>query len=521
MTAKMAIEGEINESLNDKIEVVKEEHAAIEINKNDENNNDKKMELMLKENLSCEMFHFVLNFFYTPRLFMKLIFLMFVLLSYGLASYTIITLIIDYLNYDVITTTRTINETPVAFPKVSICNKNPLTTKFAYDFLMKSNLINMTQIDELLNGNRNDAIVELTLISTRLFGILQYISDDEKKKLAHNINDTLISCLFGYVKCDANDFQWEWDSIYGNCFSFNSGFNFSRQSVDLKKTFIAGNMYGLQVEFYVNYYENLTFFNSIKDDYGLVIRIDNVSRVIDYSFNGIFVSPGLHTYLALDRQFRTNLPYPFSDCENLSMGNFKSDLFDLITESKYDYTQIFCLQQCYQQLCLQRCNCCDSNFALIKNASLCVTNSQIKCAFDVYSETYLKNNYIQNSCLPRCPLECDSSRITYTSSLSQLSPKTYAKLLQKSPNIRSDFIGRSLEDESVVLQSVARLNIFYDSLSYTISTESPQTDMVSLIANIGGNLGLFMGVCLFSMGEMVVTLVELLFLKWQTKSKGL
>jgi hypothetical protein len=44
-------------------------------------------------------------------------------------------------------------------------------------------------------------------------------------------------------------------------------------------------------------------------------------------------------------------------------------------------------------------------------------------------------------------------------------------------------------------------------------------DMVSLIANIGGNLGLFMGVCLFSMGEMVVTLVEVLFLKCQTKSK--
>ncbi len=131
-----------------------------------------------------------------------------------------------------------------------------------------------------------------------------------------------ISCLFGYLKCDANDFQWKWDSIYGNCFSFNSGFNFSRQSVALERTFIAGNMYGLQVEFYVNYYENLTFFNSIKDDYGLVVRIDNVSRVIDYSYNGIFVSPGLHTYLALERQFRTSLPRPFSNCENLN--NFKS-----------------------------------------------------------------------------------------------------------------------------------------------------------------------------------------------------
>ena len=56
---------------------------------------------------------------------------------------------------------------------------------------MKSKMINVTQIDELLNGNRNDAIVESTLISTSLFGILQNISDDEKMKLGHQI-----ICLF-------------------------------------------------------------------------------------------------------------------------------------------------------------------------------------------------------------------------------------------------------------------------------------------------------------------------------------
>ncbi len=105
MSTRNDIEVEINESLKDKIEDVKEDHAAIEINRNDENNNGQKMEQMLKENLSCEMFHFVLNLFYSPHLIMKLIFLIFVLLSYGLASYTTITLIIDFFNYDVITTT--------------------------------------------------------------------------------------------------------------------------------------------------------------------------------------------------------------------------------------------------------------------------------------------------------------------------------------------------------------------------------------------------------------------------------
>ena len=95
----------------------------------------------------------------------------------------------------------------------------------------------------------------------------------------------------------------------------------------------------------------------------------------------------------------------------------------------------------------------------------------------------------------------------------------YVNLLKNNPNLRSDFINRSLDNENVVLQSVVKLKIFYDSLSYTISTESPQMDIVSLIANIGGNLGLFMGVCLFSLGEMVVTLIELIFLKFDANKK--
>jgi hypothetical protein len=45
-------------------------------------------------------------------------------------------------------------------------------------------------------------------------------------------------------------------------------------------------------------------------------------------------------------------------------------------------------------------------------------------------------------------------------------------------------------------------------------------DVVSLLGNIGGNLGLFMGVCLFSLGEMVVTLIELILLKYKSQPKN-
>ena len=193
------------------------------------------LEQMLKENLSCEMFHFVLNVFYSPHLVIKCILAFFILVACGLASYTTITLVLTYMEYNVITTTRIISETPAVFPKVTICNKNPFTSRYAYEFLSQSDLLNTSRINETLNQDRSSAIINFTTTRTLLLGQIKNFSDERKKKFSHELNDTLLSCLFSYEQCDSNNFQWVWDSHYGNCFAFNSGFNSSGQNVELIK----------------------------------------------------------------------------------------------------------------------------------------------------------------------------------------------------------------------------------------------------------------------------------------------
>ena len=56
-------------------------------------------------------------------------------------------------------------------------------------------------------------------------------------------------------------------------------------------------------------------------------------------------------------------------------------------------------------------------------------------------------------------------------------------------------------------------NIFYNSLSYDLSIESPQMDWVSLLASIGGNLSLFLGVSVFSLCELIEVGIEIYFIK--------
>ncbi len=65
-------------------------------------------------------------------------------------------------------------------------------------------------------------------------------------------------------------------------------------------------------------------------------------------------------------------------------------------------------------------------------------------------------------------------------------------------NLRSD--ARSAKE------SFVKIGIIYDSLSYELWTE---LDIVSTLANIGGNLGLFMGVSIFSICEVIEVLIEI------------
>jgi hypothetical protein len=48
-------------------------------------------------------------------------------------------------------------------------------------------------------------------------------------------------------------------------------------------------------------------------------------------------------------------------------------------------------------------------------------------------------------------------------------------------------------DYASLKNSVARVNVFYEDLRYTVVDESPAITTVSLLGTIGGNVGLFLG----------------------------
>ena len=89
----------------------------------------------------------------------------------------------------------------------------------------------------------------------------------------------------------------------------------------------------------------------------------------------------------------------------------------------------------------------------------------------------------------------------------ELMGNLYADFINSKPNLRIDFNGRPVNAE-VARRNFVSVDLFYDTLAYTLSTETPSMDVVALLANIGGTMGLFLGVSLLHVCEIGDVIIE-------------
>jgi hypothetical protein len=242
---------------------------------------------LIKQTIGNETAQAAIKIFQTPHTLVRLHWIACLLVACSLASFFVIQSLIAFVTFKVNTNTRTIFETSSLFPRVTYCNKNPFTTKYAYEKMVGQNL---TYAEMLYEMNYR-------------------MGKEERMRLQHPFSKILIECSFNGEKCSVNDFQHEHDVNLGSCYSFNSGFNASGHAQPLKESVRAGSSNGLKLTVYVNYYESLTRYN---DYFGSVIKIGNSSHMQVNS--GPEIAPSFKTNIIVERVFEEILPRPYSEC---------------------------------------------------------------------------------------------------------------------------------------------------------------------------------------------------------------
>lgn len=124
-----------------------------------------------------------------------------------------------------------------------------------------------------------------------------------------------------------------------------------------------------------------------------------------------------------------------------------------------------------------------------------------------------------SQCISDCPLECNQTIYGLTTSSVNIIGDKYVYLIKGNVNLSSDFVHTQINAETAA-SSFVELSVFYETLSYTHTSETPKIDLITLIASLGGDLSLFLGVSIFSLFELIEIFIEIYMIRREERRKS-
>jgi len=205
------------------------------------------------------------------------------------------------------------------------------------------------------------------------------------------------------------------------------------------------------------------------------------------------------------------MPEPYSSC-NIDNDNppspqsFHSELYTLILNSPYEYNRQLCYEICTTKLVIGQCNCSNSDvFSFFPNYEPCSFNNEKSKCLRRFKSQLNSNDFILSNC--NCPLQCNSTTYVTSISSSSLQGQYYLEKIKMNSNLSEDFL--SVPEAYSVRQSIVRVVIFYESLSYWETTESASTtSLLYFFGVIGGIVSLFLGINVLSLLELLEAFID-------------
>ena len=374
-------------------------------------NISKKINLKVNDLLLTTTVHALPNIARTEQKCLKLMWIVFFVISTSTAVYFTYENILDYLEFDVNTRYDVIYEDQSDFPTVSFCSE---------------------------------------------------------KNLDENLTNILTNCQYNAnPDCEINQSQYFesfTDGIYRNCFRFNSGI-----SNMLLKSTISGSQYGLFIDF------------NLKINDSLILSINNNTKLPYTLFNSeTNLSTGSQNEFKVSRTFIKNLPEPYNRCyKDVTEFPLNKTIINFIQKANRTYTQKECKELYLNLYYLENSNCgCISSIEEVPIKCYINANTSLRLCTQQFLIDYSQKLIYSN----HCPLECDSFEYSI------------------------DRFSTPLKGNEITIF------IYYESLKYTLISQQPKTLLIDLIPNIGGILGLFIGISFLSFIEIIELFIEIILI---------
>ena len=467
----------------------------------------KKLSNLFKEWTESMTVHGFPNILRTKFLTIRIIWIISFLLSVSGCLYIITLNLINYFNFDVITKIRIVEKDSVKFPAVTICNINPFFTQESIEFV--KSILEINNITEMSNADFDPAFQDQyskLYFNNNIFRYMstitsKSITNENKEKFFVPFNKMFISCIYKFRPCNESDWTWFYDSLYGNCYRFNS------VQSEIKNSNQGGKFNGLMIEMFVGIPEKIETL-SISTGAHVYINDNSVKPIIE---EGIDIAPGYSTNLVLERIKKKVMPKPYSNCiDNLdSIDSFDSEYYRKVFRSNLTYSQNDCYHAYLQSEIYKNCGCYDITFNILpENKNSCDNFTEITCAYSIYQKLTISN--FKSKIQSLCPLECESISFGITKAASRYPSVSYGKDMVKTERVKSLFNNRTNISIEELRENVLSLNIYYEYLRQTEITENKSISWDGLVASIGGTFGLFLGISFLSFIELIDLFLQIM-----------
>ena len=368
-------------------------------------------------------------------------------------------------------------------------------------------------------------------------GLIANLGPDMASKGGIKLMDFIVSCTFMNEKCNITQvFSKVFDPYYFNCFTFKSGAMQRSTSNRLQ-----GIEYGLSLLLFTGSAGQLTLSSNFDylvpgvEESDSALASGRGARVVIHSPNtvphptaeGFDIAPGFSVTIGVKARENSRISHPHGNCST-SGG-----------EGDHLYTLIGCQNDCLQSNIINTCGCIDNRISVPKklknhpycfelpkmpdecmmdfNVTKCMEpivkwSNMLKCRKGVYDNMTTRDpdSMDRCNCYPPC------SDIVYDSSysLSTIPERSeehtafyttitaFLELMpQKKKVLLKNKFAHGTQDEMAA--HISRLNVHIADSNVIKTTEAPDYEAIRLISDIGGQLGLWIGISVMTLFEVV------------------
>ena len=390
--------------------------------------------------------------------------------------YTIIDHIIFLASKPTATTISLQREQLLRFPAVTICSLNPVSQMYSEERNLLEFLRNVVIFnDSLCMQSLENATVEDDFDFYTLL-----------REGRHPAEDLFLDCQFEGEPCTPEDFLPTITRL-GFCYTFNSG----RNGSITKMTDGSGTTHGLELILNISQGD---YIGSRRHETGVKIAIHQQGVPGEPDDIGIAVPPGRNGFISLRERVIINEARNRKCQDNPITYNFLRE--------EYDYSASACVLNCFFRNIANNCSCIEPSIWTPPNqeqfAGFSECGREDSCCV---SEQY----YTHQNCQPNCPQVCSYTAYSISTSYSAFPPTS---------RFQQETLGRRLGldltefNDSYLQDNLLAVNIYFEDLNVERETTKTSYTIVSLLADIGGQLGLFIGAGILTIIELCIWMID-------------